>query len=109
MKRSAGVARVREDHEAIRAAADAPPAGVARTRALGRRLYDHVRFEERVLFSLLEQRLDADALERLGRSVAAAERASLPVRASSRGFHSPMPASGDILVEPTDVVHRDPS
>jgi len=69
---SAAAARVREDHEAIRAAAEAPPAAVGEVRALGRRLNDHVRFEERVLFAILERRLPADELERLGRAAARA-------------------------------------
>jgi hemerythrin HHE cation binding domain-containing protein len=106
---AAAVARVREDHEAIRAAADELPRGPAGARALGRRLHDHVRFEEQVLFGLLERRLSEDALERLGRDVTEAERAS-------RRFHSPLPRSGGIIGsdhggegEPTDVVHRDPS
>ena len=51
---AAGVARVRADHDAIRAAADTelPPADA---RALGDRLHDHVRFEERTLFPLAEE------------------------------------------------------
>ena len=71
---SAAVARVREDHAAIRAAADALPATAEEARALGQRLHDHVRFEERVLFELLERRLSPEDLERLGRAVDAAER-----------------------------------
>jgi Hemerythrin HHE cation binding domain len=77
-----GVARVRGDHDAIRAAADAlaePRAAgdagelVAAARALGERLTAHVRFEERELFAVLERRLDPAALARLGAAVARAE------------------------------------
>lgn len=81
------VARVRDDHAAIRAQArtiadarhpDTPAVAgatvdVAAARALGERLHAHVRFEERVLFALLEARLAPDALERLGGDVARAE------------------------------------
>jgi hypothetical protein len=72
---SAGVARVREDHEAIRAAAEelreAP--SVERAMEVGERLNDHVRFEERTLFMVLEARLDNAALAALGQAIAAAE------------------------------------
>jgi hypothetical protein len=74
------VRRIRADHDAIRAAADAlgsRPSGVAdvaAARSLGERLADHVRFEERVAFELLERRLPAPELDRLGAEVAAAER-----------------------------------
>jgi hemerythrin-like domain-containing protein len=71
------VARVRADHDAIRALADtlAGPADdrLALARGLGQRLHDHVRFEERVLFEILERRLSPDELGRLGRAVAARE------------------------------------
>jgi hypothetical protein len=72
---SAGVARVREDHDAIRAAAEqlreAP--SVDDAVAVGERLGDHVRFEERTLFMVLEARLDRGALAALGEAIAAAE------------------------------------
>jgi len=75
------VARMLSDHRWIRAAADAlavrseiaDPVGSANE--LGQRLNDHVRFEERVLFEILERRLAGDELDRLGRAVEAAERA----------------------------------
>lgn len=67
-----GVARVRDDHSAIRAAAAADLAP-ADARSLGARLTEHVRFEERSLFPLLERRLQADGLERLGAAIARAE------------------------------------
>jgi hypothetical protein len=72
---SAGVARVREDHDAIRAAAEqlrtAPSVECAV--AVGERLNDHVRFEERTLFMILEARLDSKGLAALGQAIAAAE------------------------------------
>ena len=77
-----GVARVRDDHAAIRAEADAlgdqavtgeVAGAVAVARALGERLAAHVRFEERVLFAVLERRLAAAELARLGEAVARAE------------------------------------
>ncbi|HEU4973568.1 MAG TPA: hemerythrin domain-containing protein [Baekduia sp.] len=72
------VARVRDDHAAIRGQADALATGTGHTdldaaRALGQRLNDHVRFEERVLFEILERRLPPSELEALGAAVAAAE------------------------------------
>jgi hypothetical protein len=73
------VARVRDDHESIRVDATAladphePDDAVASARALGERLAAHVRFEERVAFEILERRLTATELERLGHSVAEAE------------------------------------
>jgi hypothetical protein len=69
-----GVERVRSDHAAIRAAADGELAQPD-AQALGARLHDHVRFEERTLFPLLEARLAPDELDRLGAAIAAAERA----------------------------------
>jgi len=49
--------------------------GLPDVRALGERLAAHVRHEERVLFPLIEQTLDADALASLGGRIAAAEAA----------------------------------
>ena len=73
----AGVAtrRVRAEHREIRAAAallaDAPSVHAAR--GVGELLTAHVRFEERTLFPLVEQRLSQGALADLGRALAAAE------------------------------------
>jgi hypothetical protein len=80
------VARIRDDHAAVRAAAAAaaPPdpaaaaVSVAAARALGERLAAHVRFEERIAFEVLERRLSDGELERLGAAVAAAERGGGP-------------------------------
>jgi hypothetical protein len=70
-----GVARVLEEHEAIRAGAaelraDTTPAAA---NVLGERLNDHIRFEERELFEILERRLTATELKRLGKEIAEAE------------------------------------
>lgn len=71
---AAGVTRVRDEHAAIRErAAQLSPGDVADARALGALLNDHVRFEERVLFVMLEERLAPDDLARLGAAVAQAE------------------------------------
>jgi hypothetical protein len=71
---SAAVARVLEDHSALRAGAAGleRAASVSAAREVGERLAAHVRFEERVLFELLEQRLAAAELDGLGRALAAA-------------------------------------
>jgi hemerythrin HHE cation binding domain-containing protein len=78
------VARVRDDHATIRAAAAtlADPSQmddpVGSARALGERLATHVRFEERAVFDILERRLTPLELERLGQAVADAERHDAP-------------------------------
>jgi hemerythrin-like domain-containing protein len=64
------VVRTVLEHTAIRRAAlrleaDSDPEP-GRLHALGTLLHDHVRFEERVLFALLESLLDDDALAALG-------------------------------------------
>ena len=69
----AGVERVRTDHEAIRRAAARADLEGAEAEALGVQLSAHVRFEERVLFPILERRLSAAALERLGAEIERAE------------------------------------
>src|SRR3712207_3326805 len=78
---ASAVERVERDHADIRALAAALAAdpGAARTdlaHRLGTRLHDHVRFEERELFRLLEERLPDPELQRLGDRVAAAEGAA---------------------------------
>jgi len=75
---AAVVERIRDDHGAIRAAAETlrQDADVAGARALGERLADHVRYEERVAFELLERRLSRVQLEALGAAIEAAERAA---------------------------------
>jgi hypothetical protein len=69
---SPAVERVLADHAAIRAAAESVDDAEG-ARALGDRLHDHVRFEERTLFEIIERRLAPAELERLGAAIAAAE------------------------------------
>ena len=70
----AAVARVRAEHADILARAQAlNGAPVDAARELGERLYAHVRYEERVLFTLLEERADTAALVVLGAAVASAD------------------------------------
>ena len=52
------------------ASADPDP---AKLRELGERLESHIRFEERVLFPMIEEALPVDELERLGAAFARAE------------------------------------
>jgi hypothetical protein len=68
-------ARVRDEHARIRAAVDALSAGggVDGAHELGQLLRDHVRYEERHLFGLLEERLPDDELARLGDAIERAE------------------------------------
>lgn len=69
-----GMRRMSAEHREIRALADtvlAGPADVSAARALGERLNDHVRFEERELFPLIEARLDATALDEVARALRA--------------------------------------
>ena len=75
----AAAARVRDEHARIRAAVDGLRAGgrgeasLEAAHALGRLLRDHVRFEERDLFGVLEARLPAPDLARLGEAIERAE------------------------------------
>jgi hypothetical protein len=70
--------RVRREHDEIRArtAELSTVRPLEPARELGELLRDHVRYEERHLFVLLEERLAPRALARLGRELAATERAS---------------------------------
>lgn len=73
-----GVARMLEEHIAIRAEALRLEAGeltLEQVHAFGDLLHDHVRFEERQLFMAAEAALDPDALQRLGERIEAAEAA----------------------------------
>lgn len=70
-----GLTRMREEHALIRGlvgslAAESDP---DQLRDLGQALSDHVRFEERELFPLIEETLAGDQLEMLGSLIAAAE------------------------------------
>ena len=66
------VRRVRDEHGEIRtrAAALARAPSVEAARSLGEVLHGHVRYEERQLFELLEERLSPEALAVLGRALA---------------------------------------
>jgi hemerythrin HHE cation binding domain-containing protein len=67
--------RVRDEHAEIRDRASTLPAGPSldASHGLGALLRAHVRYEERELFPLLEERLSGDALVALGRALIAAE------------------------------------
>jgi hemerythrin-like domain-containing protein len=70
------VARMLEEHLAIRRAALRLEAGEVPLEELpeiGTLLHDHVRFEERELFPIIEEALDAEALMRLAAAVEQAE------------------------------------
>ena len=68
------VVRVLLDHVALRRAGDALERGEEiDLEAVGRRLDGHVRFEERVLFPLVEDVLGAERLAALGAAIAARE------------------------------------
>jgi len=75
------VARMLEEHLAIRREAlrlKAGEASLEEARELGRLLHDHVRFEERRLFPIVEEALDADGLSRLAAVLEAARTYSPP-------------------------------
>lgn len=76
-----GVARMLDEHLAIRREALRLAAGMAsldEARDLGRLLHDHVRFEERQLFPLIEDALEADGLSRLAAAIEEAEGSTPP-------------------------------
>jgi hemerythrin-like domain-containing protein len=64
-------ARVQREHGQIRAGS-ASLDTLDDAHRLGQLLNDHVRFEERELFGLLEAKLEPDQLDRLGREIALA-------------------------------------
>lgn len=73
-----GVSRMLEEHLAIRRQAlrlEAGECSLEEARGLGTLLHDHVRFEERQLFPLVEDALDDADLERLAAAIEAAEAA----------------------------------
>jgi hemerythrin-like domain-containing protein len=73
------VARMLAEHDAVRARASAIAQGtVDDAHALGALLHDHVRFEERVLFLLLEDELDPPSLASVGLALSAAREAAGP-------------------------------
>lgn len=67
--------RMREEHAQIRGLVKSlpDPADPEQLSELGRVLADHVRFEERELFPLIEQALSPEQLEHLGTLIATAE------------------------------------
>jgi len=72
-----GVRRMLDEHLAIRREAlrlESGEASLGEARELGQLLHDHVRFEERQLFPMIEEALDAASLERLATAIEAAER-----------------------------------
>jgi hemerythrin-like domain-containing protein len=72
----AGVRRMLDEHLMIRREAlrfESGEVSLEDAREVGRLLHDHVRFEERVLFPLIEDDLDADSLNRLALELGAAE------------------------------------
>jgi hypothetical protein len=72
----AGVARMLEEHLAIRREAlrlEAGTLSLEQARALGTLLHDHVRFEERQLFAEIEDALDDADLSCLAAAIEAAE------------------------------------
>lgn len=72
----AGVKRMLDEHLAIRREAlrlAGEEISLEDARALGALLHDHVRFEERQLFPLVEAALDPESLARLKRVIEAAE------------------------------------
>lgn len=74
----AAAARLFREHVAIRQVAASLETGapsIEQVRALGEQLADHVRFEERELFALIEADLAEENLERLAQAVSEAEHA----------------------------------
>jgi hemerythrin-like domain-containing protein len=73
---AAGGERMQKEHEALRQLAtvvlDEAPAPTPVANRLGDELRDHVRFEERELFPLLEQQLTEAELDALGRALTTA-------------------------------------
>ena len=74
----AAAARVRDEHARIRTGVDALVVGggeaaLEAAHRLGQLLGDHVRFEERDLFGVLEARLPEPELARLGEAIERAE------------------------------------
>ena len=61
---------IRRRRQDLERSADPDPAEL---RELGERLESHIRFEERVLFPMIEEALPVDELERLGAAFARAE------------------------------------
>ncbi len=76
---SDGVRRMLDEHLAIRREAlrlEAGEATLEEARELGGLLHDHVRFEERRLFPMVEEALGPDDIARLGASIEEAQTAT---------------------------------
>src|ERR1700754_2700210 len=68
MRWRVGVAMMRAQHEEIRRRAE-HVTDLVEANTLGDLLHDHVRFEERELFGILEKALSADELARVGQAL----------------------------------------
>lgn len=71
-----GVARMLDEHLAIRREAlrlEAGEVSLEELPEIGRLLHDHVRFEERQLFPIIEEAMDAEGLSRLVTAIERAE------------------------------------
>jgi hemerythrin-like domain-containing protein len=71
-----GVSRLLDEHLQIRREALRLASGdlsLEGARQLGQLLHDHVRFEERQLFPMVEEALDAESLDRLAAAIEEAE------------------------------------
>jgi hemerythrin-like domain-containing protein len=81
----ADVVRVLDEHADIRRRVDdletGAPVDPAALHALGERLRDHVRYEERMLFGRIEAALSRDELGAVGTALQAAGKANRPPRA----------------------------
>ena len=75
----AGVERMLDEHLRIRRETlrlEAGDLSLEEAHEMGRLLHDHVRFEERRLFPLIEEGLDAESLEQLAEAIEQAEAGS---------------------------------
>lgn len=66
--------RIRADHAALRALADAPAPGASELERFGRGLEAHVRFEEREAFEVAQAKLPAEALRAIAEACRAIPR-----------------------------------
>jgi hypothetical protein len=67
--------RIRADHAALRALAQAPAPGAPELERFGRLLESHVRFEEREAFEVAQAKLPAEALRAIAEACRAIPRA----------------------------------
>jgi hemerythrin-like domain-containing protein len=78
------IVRVLVEHVDLRRRAQ-EPRELAEVHELGERLRAHIRYEEDVLFPLIERTLDSAELQALGAAIARAEGGWLPVSVPARG------------------------